>query len=188
MIPVSVLSLDCSRDDGVFGLKLDRWRGVARAVDRGGERRALPGSRDRKPRQVRGRGVWYWASPIEARLSHEQEIVLVGGGNSAGQAAVFLGVTPAGFYHGDPGGGLWRQHVALPDRAHRGHAEYRTGVNTEVVGLEGRKMVPRALCVCAALSAEQSTMDIRNLSCSSRRSATGWLRGLRRDVDRRRFV
>jgi thioredoxin reductase (NADPH) len=37
-----------------------------------------------------GRGVWYWASPIEARLCRNEEIVLVGGGNSAGQAAVFL--------------------------------------------------------------------------------------------------
>src|SRR6202021_1537406 len=37
-----------------------------------------------------GRGVWYWASPIEARLCRDEEIVLVGGGNSAGQATVFL--------------------------------------------------------------------------------------------------
>ena len=37
-----------------------------------------------------GRGVWYWASPIEARLCAGEEVVLVGGGNSAGQGAVFL--------------------------------------------------------------------------------------------------
>jgi thioredoxin reductase (NADPH) len=37
-----------------------------------------------------GRGVWYWASPIEARLCREEPVVLIGGGNSAGQAAVFL--------------------------------------------------------------------------------------------------
>ena len=40
--------------------------------------------------EFEGRGVWYWASPIEARLCRREEIVLVGGGNSAGQAAVFL--------------------------------------------------------------------------------------------------
>jgi thioredoxin reductase (NADPH) len=40
--------------------------------------------------EFEGRGVWYWASPIEARLCRDEEIVLVGGGNSAGQAAVFL--------------------------------------------------------------------------------------------------
>ena len=37
-----------------------------------------------------GRGVWYWASPIEARMCKGEEVVLVGGGNSAGQAAVYL--------------------------------------------------------------------------------------------------
>jgi len=34
--------------------------------------------------------VHYWASPIEARLCGGQEVALVGAGNSAGQAAVFL--------------------------------------------------------------------------------------------------
>src|ERR1700688_3689921 len=41
-------------------------------------------------RDFEGRGVWYLASPIEARLCRNEEIVLAGGGNSAGQAAVFL--------------------------------------------------------------------------------------------------
>lgn len=40
--------------------------------------------------EFEGRGVWYWASPIEARLCRGQEIAIVGGGNSAGQAAAFL--------------------------------------------------------------------------------------------------
>ncbi len=37
-----------------------------------------------------GSHVHYWASPLEARLCAGQEVVLVGGGNSAGQAAVYL--------------------------------------------------------------------------------------------------
>jgi thioredoxin reductase (NADPH) len=37
-----------------------------------------------------GSHVHYWASPLEGRLCNDQEIVLVGGGNSAGQAAVYL--------------------------------------------------------------------------------------------------
>ncbi len=53
------------------------------------------GARYRKPQlagleQFEGRGVYYWASQIEARLVKGEEVVLVGGGNSAGQAAVFL--------------------------------------------------------------------------------------------------
>ena len=37
-----------------------------------------------------GVSVHYWASPIEARLCGGQEVALVGAGNSAGQAAVYL--------------------------------------------------------------------------------------------------
>ena len=37
-----------------------------------------------------GRGVYYWASPVEATLVQGHEVALVGGGNSAGQATVFL--------------------------------------------------------------------------------------------------
>ncbi len=39
---------------------------------------------------LEGAGVSYWASPIEAKLCQGEEVALVGGGNSAGQAVVFL--------------------------------------------------------------------------------------------------
>ncbi|MFY9511574.1 MAG: NAD(P)/FAD-dependent oxidoreductase, partial [Rubrivivax sp.] len=53
------------------------------------------GARYRRPGVPRlgefeGRGVWYWASAIEATMCTQSEVALVGGGNSAGQAAVFL--------------------------------------------------------------------------------------------------
>ncbi len=53
------------------------------------------GARYRRPEipnlaQFEGRGVSYWASPVEARLCRDEDVALVGGGNSAGQAAVFL--------------------------------------------------------------------------------------------------
>jgi thioredoxin reductase (NADPH) len=40
--------------------------------------------------QFEGSCVHYWESPIEARLCGGQEVALVGAGNSAGQAAVYL--------------------------------------------------------------------------------------------------
>lgn len=40
--------------------------------------------------EFEGTSVHYWASPIEARLCAGQEVALVGAGNSAGQAAVYL--------------------------------------------------------------------------------------------------
>ncbi|MYM67346.1 FAD-dependent oxidoreductase [Pseudoduganella sp. FT55W] len=53
------------------------------------------GARYRRPslanlRQFEGKGVYYWASPLEAGLCGSEEVILVGGGNSAGQAAVYL--------------------------------------------------------------------------------------------------
>jgi thioredoxin reductase (NADPH) len=40
--------------------------------------------------EFEGTSVHYWASPLEADLCAGQEVALVGGGNSAGQATVFL--------------------------------------------------------------------------------------------------
>jgi len=40
--------------------------------------------------QFEGTSIHYWASPLEAKLSANEDVALVGGGNSAGQAVVFL--------------------------------------------------------------------------------------------------
>lgn len=45
-----------------------------------------------------GAGVYYAATPMEAQLCRGEEVVIVGGGNAAGQAAVFLAQT-AGRLH-----------------------------------------------------------------------------------------
>src|SRR5262252_2052083 len=67
MIPISAQSLDCSRKDGNFKLALDCGDEVrSRAVV------VASGARYRRPaienlEKFEGHGVWYWASPIEAR-------------------------------------------------------------------------------------------------------------------------
>src|SRR3981081_2994564 len=43
--------------------------------------------------ELEGRGVYYAATPNEAQMCRGSEVVLVGGGNSAGQAAVYLAQT-----------------------------------------------------------------------------------------------
>jgi thioredoxin reductase (NADPH) len=90
MIPVAVKTLDCARENGAFLLDLDGGERIqAKTVV------VASGARYRHPAiadiaRFEGRGVWYWASVIEARLCAGEEVVLVGGGNSAGQGAVFL--------------------------------------------------------------------------------------------------
>jgi thioredoxin reductase (NADPH) len=46
-----------------------------------------------------GVGVYYGATFLEAKLCTGEEVIVVGGGNSAGQAAVFLAVGDAPFDH-----------------------------------------------------------------------------------------
>jgi thioredoxin reductase (NADPH) len=90
MIPMVATELDCGRADGVFAVATNCSSSIlARAVV------VATGAQYRRPaiehlEKFEGRGVWYWASPIEAQLCAAKEIILVGGGNSAGQAAVYL--------------------------------------------------------------------------------------------------
>jgi len=72
------------------------------AVDLGDGRRVLgrsivvaSGARYRKPpldnlERFEGMGIYYGATRMEAQLCTDDEVIIVGGGNSAGQAAVFL--------------------------------------------------------------------------------------------------
>jgi len=91
-IPLEVSKLDCGdgRKGDPFTLELTD----------GGQVRAktvviASGARYRRPpianlSMFEGAGISYWASPVEAKLCEGEEIALIGGGNSAGQATVFL--------------------------------------------------------------------------------------------------
>jgi len=92
IIPAEVVRLDCSQaeTEGVFAVHLADGRRL-----RGRSLVCASGARYRRPalgriEEFEGHGVWYWASGLEAKMCADCEIVLVGGGNSAGQAAVFL--------------------------------------------------------------------------------------------------
>ena len=91
-IPDEALRLECpvAGDGGNHLLTLANDERVrARAIV------IATGARYRRPavdglERFEGASVHYWASPLEARLSAGLDVALVGGGNSAGQAAVFL--------------------------------------------------------------------------------------------------
>ncbi|MFP3646143.1 FAD-dependent oxidoreductase [Paraburkholderia sp. SIMBA_054] len=87
-IPYEVKRLYCERRP--FSLELSdgqRILSLTVVIASGAEyRRPDVGGLER----FEGKGVYYWATPIEARLCSEGPVLLVGGGNSAGQAAVFL--------------------------------------------------------------------------------------------------
>lgn len=88
-VPIEVLGIDCDSAES-FHLRLDHDEHVfASAIV------IATGARYRKPllprlEDFQGSGVYYSATFMEAAFCTNQEIVIVGGGNSAGQAAVFL--------------------------------------------------------------------------------------------------
>jgi thioredoxin reductase (NADPH) len=190
MIPVTVKSLDCSRDDGAFGLKLDDGEVLrARSIV------VASGARYRRPEienlaDFEGRGVWYWASPIEARLCTEQEVVLVGGGNSAGQAAVFLSDHARKVHMVIRGGGLGASMSRYLIERIEAAPNIELVFNTEVVALEGTEDASlERVRWRSRLSGEDSTTDIRNLFLFvGADPATGWLEGCGVMVDRGGFV
>ena len=91
-IPDEVASLDCDGDEGLAGYHLKLTSGEttqakAVVIASGARYRRLDVS---NLDQFEGSSVHYWASPLEAKLCAGQEVALVGAGNSAGQAAVYL--------------------------------------------------------------------------------------------------
>jgi thioredoxin reductase (NADPH) len=190
MIPMQVASLDCSRSDGAFALALDcgdvlRAKSVVVAS----------GARYRRPdieklADFEGRGVWYWASPIEARLCKEQEVILVGGGNSAGQAAVFLSAHARKVYMVIRGGGLGASMSRYLIERIEATPNIELVFNTEVVALEGSEDASlERVRWRSRLSGEDTTIDIRNLFLFvGADPATGWLEGCGVAVDRGGFV
>jgi thioredoxin reductase (NADPH) len=97
LIPAQAAALDCSKagPGGELGLALTDGRKLrAKTVV------IASGARYRRPEVPRladfeGRGVSYWASAFEAKMCTQIEVALVGGGNSAGQAAVYLAQSSA---------------------------------------------------------------------------------------------
>ena len=190
MIPMTVKSLDCSRPDDAFSLALDcgdtlRSRAVVVAS----------GARYRRPEienleKFEGRGVWYWASPVEARLCAGEEVALVGAGNSAGQAAVFLSGHAKKVLMIIRGGGLGASMSRYLIERIEATPNIELLFNTEITALEGDEAsLLRRIRWKSRLSTDEDSADIRNLFLFvGADPATGWLDGCGVTLDRGGFV
>jgi thioredoxin reductase (NADPH) len=91
-LPLEVAHLDCDGADRGRPLRLDLTSGQSvqarTIVVASGARYRRPDIPDLEIHE--GAGISYWASPVEARLCAGEEVALVGAGNSAGQAVVYL--------------------------------------------------------------------------------------------------
>ncbi|MGY3602784.1 MULTISPECIES: FAD-dependent oxidoreductase [unclassified Bradyrhizobium] len=190
LIPVSVRSLDCSKRDGLFSIATECGHTLrARSIV------VASGARYRRPsienlEAFEGRGVWYWASPIEAKLCAGQDVVLVGGGNSAGQAAVFLSGHVRKVYMMIRGGGLGASMSRYLIERIEATPNIELMFNTEITALEGGEdaTLQRARWK-SRLAPEQHTLDVNNVFLFvGADPATGWLEGCGVKVDRGGFV
>ena len=106
------------------------------------------GAQYRKPAipnasQFEGAGVYYTASRMESQLCAAEEVVIVGGGNSAGQAAVFLAETARHVHLLVRKDGLAETMSRYLVRRIEEHPSITLRTRTELVALDGGRHLDR---------------------------------------------
>jgi thioredoxin reductase (NADPH) len=184
-----VKRLDCNQADGYALELMDgttlRARTVVIASGAEYRRPPFPGLAE-----AERDGVHYWASPVEGRLCAGEEVTLVGGGNSAGQAAVFLASKAAKVWMLVRGPGLEATMSRyLIDRI-RAQANIELLTRTEVERLD----VDGAGALCRVIWRDRQTEEaseraMRHLFLFvGAAPCTSWLNGCNVAIDARGFV
>jgi thioredoxin reductase (NADPH) len=189
-IPDEVSALDVPNDDSSpFVLRLrDGERVSTRSVvvASGAKYRRLAVA---KLDEFEMTSVHYWASPLEAKLCAKQEIALVGAGNSAGQAAVYLASQAAKVW-------MLVRRPSLAETMSRYLVERIESLpNVEVVtgaqvsGLEGRNGVMEAVRWRVDGAGQDVQRPVRHLFLFiGAEPNTDWLAGSGVKLDAKRFV
>ncbi len=192
-LPLDVARLDCGgrerRPGDPLRLELTDGRAVRSRVVV-----VASGARYRRPDipdlpAFEGAGVSYWASPVEAKLCEGEEVALVGGGNSAGQAVVFLAPKVKRLHLVVRGRGLEATMSRyLIDRiAALPNVELHLG--KEIIGLEGDRTEGLAAAVFRdRTSGARRTCELRHLFLFIGADPhTAWLQN-RTAVDAKGFI
>jgi thioredoxin reductase (NADPH) len=133
--------------------------------------------------------VHYWATPFEAKLCAQQDVVLVGAGNSAGQAAVYLASQGARVWMLVRRSGLAEtMSKYLVDRIESlPNIDVVTGA--QVSGLEGRNGVLEAVRWRVGAAGQEVRRPIRHMFLFiGAEPNTDWLAGSGVALDAKRFV
>jgi thioredoxin reductase (NADPH) len=136
-----------------------------------------------------GASVHYWASPLEAKLCAAQELALVGAGNSAGQATVYLAGQASKVWllvrGPDLAAGMSRY---LVDRI-SGLPNVEVLTQTNLTALEGSDGVLEAIRWRRGSSGEEVRRPIRHLFLFiGAEPNTGWLSGSGVALDSKGFM
>jgi thioredoxin reductase (NADPH) len=133
--------------------------------------------------------VHYWASPLEAKLCAGQEVALVGAGNSAGQAVVYLASQVSKVWLLVRGRGLASSMSRyLVDRI-TGLSNVEVLTQTTITGVEGRGAMLEAIRWRRGSSGEEVRRPIQHLFLFiGAEPNTDWLSGSGVALDRKGFV
>ena len=127
--------------------------------------------------QFEGAGVYYGATFMEAQLCRDEEVIVVGGGNAAGQAAVFLADSASRVHVLVRSDGLAASMSRYLVRRIEEHPAIEVRTRTEVVALDGSRHLER---VHWRDNREGSLeqRDIRHVFCMTGAApCTSWLNG-----------
>ena len=130
--------------------------------------------------EFKGVGVYYGATFMEAQLCRGEEVVVVGGGNSAGQAAVFLAQTAKRVHMLVRASGLAESMSRYLIRRIEQNPAIVLRTNTEIVALEGSSHLERVRWRDDQAGSIE-THEIRHVFVMTGAvPSTDWLRWMRR--------
>jgi thioredoxin reductase (NADPH) len=121
-------------------------------------------------------GVYYGATFIEAQVCRGEEVIVVGGGNAAGQAAVFLAQTAKRVHMLVRGGGLAESMSRYLIQRIEGNPTIDLRTNTEVTALEGTDHLERVQWRDARTGSTETRAIKHLFVMTGAVPSTGWLR------------
>jgi thioredoxin reductase (NADPH) len=128
-------------------------------------------------KKFEGNGIYYAATFMESQLCGGDEVVVIGGGNSAGQAAIFLAETAQKVYMLVRGKTLSETMSRYLTQRITKHPVIELHLQTELVSLEGESHLERVTWLDRS-SGEKTTRDIRHVFVMAGASPrSDWLRG-----------
>jgi thioredoxin reductase (NADPH) len=184
VVAESVSRLDCSRK--AYNVEIDHKDHISSRtviIATGAEYRKLPIA---NITEYEGTGIYYGATFIESQLCEGEEVIVVGGGNSAGQAAVFLARTARKVYVLVRSAGLADTMSRYLIRRIEESPEIELLSRTEIVGLDGNGHLERV----SWRTGEEPTesRDIRHVFVmTGAEPSTSWLDGCV-TLDERGFI
>jgi thioredoxin reductase (NADPH) len=128
-------------------------------------------------------GIYYAATELEARSCSGSDVAVIGGANSAGQAALFMS-TKAGLVHLIVRGDDLSKSMSryLVDRV-VSHPRIEVHLSSEVVGLGGGSRL-ESITVADRVDMSRAELACQGLFCFiGAEPSTGWLDGVERDDD-----